>query len=266
LEEAVKNGLRSICFCCISTGIYGYPNVNAAKVALSTVRRWLETDNNADSLDSIVFCTFLDVDKSIYEQLMTAFFPRPVAVVTVEPPDADNEAAAAASSSSATALEPAVDGSSTVSPDANREPSPAKGGGTHSDDNDGGKSGESLHVESIGTLTHDHLAAHDVAEKGAETETETETGTETETLVDDSSSQGTIATVVNEEVSFLVDRILDHIVEDREESVVAAEQQSGGCSKGGDEEMSVEGQEGQERPSTPKRKIEGGNEEPPSSR
>ena len=40
LELLLENGLRSICFCCISTGIYGYPNRKAARVALSTV--WLQ--------------------------------------------------------------------------------------------------------------------------------------------------------------------------------------------------------------------------------
>jgi O-acetyl-ADP-ribose deacetylase (regulator of RNase III) len=40
LDLAVANELRSICFCCISTGIFGYPNEQAAEIALTTVRQW----------------------------------------------------------------------------------------------------------------------------------------------------------------------------------------------------------------------------------
>ena len=40
LNLAIQHNLRSICFCCISTGIYGYPNNEAAEVAISAVRNW----------------------------------------------------------------------------------------------------------------------------------------------------------------------------------------------------------------------------------
>lgn len=40
LEVARANCIRSVCFCCISTGIYGYPNRSAAEIALQTVRKW----------------------------------------------------------------------------------------------------------------------------------------------------------------------------------------------------------------------------------
>ncbi|CAG0902149.1 unnamed protein product, partial [Darwinula stevensoni] len=42
LSILVENGLRTIAFPCISTGIYGYPPEEAAKVALETVRKFLE--------------------------------------------------------------------------------------------------------------------------------------------------------------------------------------------------------------------------------
>ena len=41
LELARGYGLRTIAFCCISTGKFGYPIVRAAHVALATVRDWL---------------------------------------------------------------------------------------------------------------------------------------------------------------------------------------------------------------------------------
>jgi hypothetical protein len=86
----------SQCFCCISTGIFGYPNEDAAHVALQTVRKWLETDDNvfkvrvwapsASSvlyscfavfvqLDRVVFCCFLGVDCDIYTNLLQFYFP-----------------------------------------------------------------------------------------------------------------------------------------------------------------------------------------------
>ena len=37
LEIVLRNEIRSIAFCCISTGIFGYPNYDAAHVALQVV-------------------------------------------------------------------------------------------------------------------------------------------------------------------------------------------------------------------------------------
>ncbi|CEM14676.1 unnamed protein product [Vitrella brassicaformis CCMP3155] len=65
-----ENGLRSIVFCCISTGIFGYPNARAAKVALGAVRDWLSDADNYASVDRVVFCTFLAKDQDIYERIM----------------------------------------------------------------------------------------------------------------------------------------------------------------------------------------------------
>ncbi|KAJ3030207.1 O-acetyl-ADP-ribose deacetylase macrod1, partial [Rhizophlyctis rosea] len=75
LDVLVENGLRTIAFCCISTGIYGYPNGRAADVALRSVRMWLEDGDNADKVDSIVFCLLKDVDVSYYCELATLIFP-----------------------------------------------------------------------------------------------------------------------------------------------------------------------------------------------
>eukprot|EP00640_Fibrocapsa_japonica_P004016 CAMPEP_0113935190 /NCGR_PEP_ID=MMETSP1339-20121228/2395_1 /TAXON_ID=94617 /ORGANISM="Fibrocapsa japonica" /LENGTH=221 /DNA_ID=CAMNT_0000937257 /DNA_START=51 /DNA_END=716 /DNA_ORIENTATION=+ /assembly_acc=CAM_ASM_000762 len=75
LDLCVEHGLRTICFCCISTGIYGYPSENAANIALDTVRTWLEEDTNVEKIDLIVFCAFEDKDKEIYERLLPLYFP-----------------------------------------------------------------------------------------------------------------------------------------------------------------------------------------------
>ena len=75
LDVAKSNGLRTIAFPCISTGVYGYPNEAAARVALETTRTWLESDCNSESVDSIIFCLFLEVDRKLYEELLPVHFP-----------------------------------------------------------------------------------------------------------------------------------------------------------------------------------------------
>ncbi|KAI8841238.1 hypothetical protein BC829DRAFT_16322 [Chytridium lagenaria] len=54
LNLCLENKLRTLAFPCISTGIYGYPNDEAAHVALSTVRSWIES--HIDDIDLVVFC------------------------------------------------------------------------------------------------------------------------------------------------------------------------------------------------------------------
>jgi len=73
LEKMLENGLRTIAFPCISTGIFGYPNDKACEVALKTVRSFLE--KNHQSVDRIIFCLFLDVDVELYKERMPIIFP-----------------------------------------------------------------------------------------------------------------------------------------------------------------------------------------------
>ncbi|XP_060711345.1 ADP-ribose glycohydrolase MACROD1-like isoform X3 [Hemiscyllium ocellatum] len=80
LKLAEDNNLRTIAFPCISTGIYGYPNAQAAETVLKTVREFLEEHKN--SFDRIIFCVFLDVDYNLYKQKMPIYFP-----FDVVPPD-----------------------------------------------------------------------------------------------------------------------------------------------------------------------------------
>lgn len=72
LAIAKENQLRTIAFPCISTGIYGYPQRPAAKVALSTVKKFLL--ENKGSVDRVIFCLFLKTDKDIYEELLQKYF------------------------------------------------------------------------------------------------------------------------------------------------------------------------------------------------
>lgn len=73
LDIVTEKNLRSVAFPCISTGIYGYPQEKAAKVALTTVRDFL--DKHPDSVDRVVFCLFLEEDITIYRNLLQIAFP-----------------------------------------------------------------------------------------------------------------------------------------------------------------------------------------------
>ncbi|XP_078000807.1 macro domain-containing protein mll7730-like [Glandiceps talaboti] len=75
LDLLKENNLRSIAIPCISTGKFGYPKRDAAHIALTTIRKWLETAQNADLVDRVIFCLFLKDDIGIYEDLMQSVFP-----------------------------------------------------------------------------------------------------------------------------------------------------------------------------------------------
>lgn len=66
LEIAVANQVRSLAFCCISTGVFRFPNETAAAIAIATVLGFLEA--HADKFDRIIFNVFLEKDFSIYKK------------------------------------------------------------------------------------------------------------------------------------------------------------------------------------------------------
>ncbi|MBO4400337.1 MAG: protein-ADP-ribose hydrolase [Selenomonadaceae bacterium] len=63
LELAAENNLRSIAFCCISTGEFHFPNKRAAEIAVETVR-------NFPAEIAVVFNVFKDLDAQIYRELL----------------------------------------------------------------------------------------------------------------------------------------------------------------------------------------------------
>ena len=69
LVEASERGMGSITFCCISTGVFGYPQKAAARVAIDAVRRHLSRN---DSRLKVVFDVFLPTDEAIYQELLRA--------------------------------------------------------------------------------------------------------------------------------------------------------------------------------------------------
>ena len=67
LDLAAKLNLKSIAFCCISTGVFGFPQREAAQIAMQTVQDWLDAHNA--SMD-VVFNVFGSTDEVIYEELL----------------------------------------------------------------------------------------------------------------------------------------------------------------------------------------------------
>lgn len=67
LSLAAEKGLKSVAFCCISTGEYRFPDQAAAQIAVKTVKDYLN-GNNGDM--EVVFNVFKNADKKIYEKLL----------------------------------------------------------------------------------------------------------------------------------------------------------------------------------------------------
>ncbi|MBD5479912.1 MAG: protein-ADP-ribose hydrolase [Lachnospiraceae bacterium] len=68
LKCCLDNGIRSVAFCCISTGEFHFPNEEAAKIAVETVTSVLHDFES--KFDRIIFNVFKDLDKQYYEELL----------------------------------------------------------------------------------------------------------------------------------------------------------------------------------------------------
>ncbi len=69
LELAEQNGIKSVAFCCISTGEFHFPNDRAAEIAVQTVKEYKEQTH---SKIEVVFNVFKDIDLQIYKELLRA--------------------------------------------------------------------------------------------------------------------------------------------------------------------------------------------------
>ncbi|MBQ9344766.1 MAG: protein-ADP-ribose hydrolase [Kiritimatiellae bacterium] len=63
LAAAAENGARTVAFCCISTGVFGYPAEEAASVAVATVRDALAAGS---PMERVVFDVFSPRDEVLY--------------------------------------------------------------------------------------------------------------------------------------------------------------------------------------------------------
>ena len=68
LKLAAENGLESVAFCCISTGVFHFPNEKAAEIAVKTVQEFLKKET---SVKKVIFNVFKNLDLEIYKKLLT---------------------------------------------------------------------------------------------------------------------------------------------------------------------------------------------------
>ena len=67
LALAEEHGLRSVAFCCISTGVFRFPKPEAARIAVDTVTEALR---EGSSLERVIFCVHGDENLRIYQNLL----------------------------------------------------------------------------------------------------------------------------------------------------------------------------------------------------
>ena len=86
LDMCLENGLKSVAFCCISTGVFRFPNERAAQIAVDTVTEWLAQQEERESgkdqgtqapqekcrskIERVIFNVFKDEDKDLYEKFL----------------------------------------------------------------------------------------------------------------------------------------------------------------------------------------------------
>ena len=68
LDLCAENSLKSVAFCCISTGVFRFPGERAAEIAVGTVKRWL--DGHPGAMERVIFNVFSDKDRRYYERLL----------------------------------------------------------------------------------------------------------------------------------------------------------------------------------------------------
>lgn len=63
MKLAEENGLKSIAFSCISTGVYGFPKAEAAQIATQVLTRYIESGYQGD----VIVCCFTEEDRKYYD-------------------------------------------------------------------------------------------------------------------------------------------------------------------------------------------------------
>lgn len=69
LDEALKLNLTSIGFCGISTGVYGYPLLEACTIARDSIKEWINTHPNITM--NIYLCCFSKKEIDAYKQVLS---------------------------------------------------------------------------------------------------------------------------------------------------------------------------------------------------
>ncbi len=66
LDMCLQNEIRSVAFCCISTGVFHFPNQRAAEIAVRTVTDWL--NEHQGGMERVIFNVFKEEDRKYYEK------------------------------------------------------------------------------------------------------------------------------------------------------------------------------------------------------
>jgi len=69
LEMCRENGLKSVAFCCISTGVFRFPHKRAGEIAVKTVTDWMS--EHPGEIERVIFNVFTEEDRAIYEDLLS---------------------------------------------------------------------------------------------------------------------------------------------------------------------------------------------------
>lgn len=66
LETCKKNDFKTVAICCISTGVFHFPNKLACSIAIRTVKEWIE--KNPNTMERVIFNVFKEEDRRYYEE------------------------------------------------------------------------------------------------------------------------------------------------------------------------------------------------------
>lgn len=69
LDAAAGNALATVGFCCISTGTFGFPQQEGARIAVETVRAWLDA-HPGSTVERVIFAVYTDDDLRYYRELL----------------------------------------------------------------------------------------------------------------------------------------------------------------------------------------------------
>jgi len=68
LNMCLEKKLKSVAFCCISTGVFRFPNKRAAEIAVKIVKEW--SLEHPEDMERIIFNVFKEEDKKYYEEIL----------------------------------------------------------------------------------------------------------------------------------------------------------------------------------------------------
>lgn len=72
LKLAVETGAKSVAFCCLSTGVFRFPQQRAAEIAVKTVKDFLTTNT---AIKQVIFNVFKNEDLEIYSRILENGLP-----------------------------------------------------------------------------------------------------------------------------------------------------------------------------------------------